>query len=125
HRSGRRRGTAVSDERIMPVLYSPLIMSAPSTPNATTAKMVPLRLVLTALMPAGPILYWLAVTGANEISSARTAALGAGLPSAWVPARHGSIRRSSGRHLHGGVVGTEVDGVVSEPHERFLQRGLL
>ncbi len=56
----------MSDERIMPVLYSPLTMSAPSTPNATTAKMVPLRLVLTASMPAGPILYWLAVTAENS-----------------------------------------------------------
>ena len=38
HRTGRRRGTAVSEERIIPVLYSPLIISTPSTPKATTAK---------------------------------------------------------------------------------------
>ncbi len=46
HRTGRRRGTAVSEERIMPVLYSPLIRSTPSTPKATTAKLTPVRLVL-------------------------------------------------------------------------------
>ena len=37
HSTGRRRGTAVSEDRIMPVLYSPLIISTPSTPKATTA----------------------------------------------------------------------------------------
>jgi hypothetical protein len=47
HRTGRRRGTAVSDERIIPVLYSPPISSTPSTPKATTAKMTPFRLVVT------------------------------------------------------------------------------
>src|ERR1035437_4607290 len=46
HRTGSRRGTAVSEERIMPVLYSPLIISTPSTPKATWAKLTPFRLAL-------------------------------------------------------------------------------
>src|SRR5258706_4149704 len=44
HRTGRRHGTAVSEARIMPVLYSPLITSTPRTPHATTAKMTPITL---------------------------------------------------------------------------------
>ena len=36
----------------MPVVYSPLIKSTPSTPNATTAKVVPCRLVATGLKAA-------------------------------------------------------------------------
>jgi hypothetical protein len=52
HSTGRRRGTAVSEERIIPVLYSPLISSTPSTPKATTAKMTPFRLVVTGLKAA-------------------------------------------------------------------------
>src|ERR1700745_3597429 len=68
--TGRRRGTAVSEERIIPVLYSPLINSTPSTPKATTAKMTPFRLVVTglkaALATAVNVWYWLAVTPENS-----------------------------------------------------------
>src|ERR1700733_12656822 len=70
HRTGRRRGTAVSEARIMPVLYSLLISSTPSTPKATTAKLMPSRLVLTglkaALSAALNVWYWLAVTAENS-----------------------------------------------------------
>src|SRR5882757_7016530 len=70
HSTGRRRGTAVSEERIMPVLYSPLIRSTPSTPKATTAKLMPVRLVLmglkAALSAALKVWYWLAVTAENS-----------------------------------------------------------
>ena len=33
--TGSRFGTAVSDERIMPVAYSPVMSSTPSTPTAS------------------------------------------------------------------------------------------
>src|SRR5580704_13226311 len=70
HSTGRRRGTAVSEERIIPVLYSPLISSTPSTPKATTAKMTPVRLVVTGLKLARSaalnVWYWLAVTAENS-----------------------------------------------------------
>src|SRR6516164_11682975 len=70
HSTGRRRGTAVSEERIIPVLYSPPISSTPSTPKATTAKMTPFRLVVTGLKAAFSaqlkVWYWLAVTPENS-----------------------------------------------------------
>src|SRR5262249_43993694 len=70
HSTGRRRGTAVSDERIMPVLYSPPVSSTPSTPKATTAKVTPFRLVVTGLKAALSaqlkVWYWLAVTAENS-----------------------------------------------------------
>src|SRR5437773_3610577 len=70
HSTGRRRGTAVSEERIIPVLCSPLISSTPSTPKATTAKKTPFRLVVTglklALSAALKVWYWLAVTAENS-----------------------------------------------------------
>src|SRR5215831_8048560 len=70
HSTGRRRGTAVSDERIIPVPYSPPISSTPSTPKATTAKMTPFRLVVTGLKAALSttlkLWYWLAVTAENS-----------------------------------------------------------
>ena len=69
HSTGRRRGTAVSDERIMPVLYSPLIISTPSTPNATTAKMVPRQAGADGVEWPGSrrrLWYWLAVTAENS-----------------------------------------------------------
>ena len=54
----------------MPVLYSPLISSTPSTPKATTAKLMPFRLVLTGLKAARSaalkVWYWLAVTAENS-----------------------------------------------------------
>src|SRR5665213_410517 len=49
HSTGKRRGTAVSDARIMPVLYSPLISNTPSTPIASCARVKPARLVATGL----------------------------------------------------------------------------
>src|SRR5260370_27154258 len=70
HRTGRRRGTTVSEARIMPVLYSPLIRSTPSTPKATTAKAMPVRLVLmglnAALSAALRVWYWFALTVENR-----------------------------------------------------------
>src|SRR5215470_1494952 len=70
HRPFTRRGTAVSDERIIPVLYSPPITSTPSTPKATTAKITPFRLVVTGLKTALSaqlkVWYWLAVTAENS-----------------------------------------------------------
>src|SRR5262249_14622020 len=70
HSTGRRRGTAVSDERIIPVLYSPPVSSTPRTPKATTAKMTPFRLVVTGLKAALSaqlkVWYWLAVTAENS-----------------------------------------------------------
>src|SRR5215470_19999322 len=70
HSTGSRRGTAVSDERIIPVPYSPPASSTPSTPTATTAKMTPSRLVVTGLKAAFcaqlKVWYWLAVTPENS-----------------------------------------------------------
>src|SRR5215470_8882088 len=70
HSTGRRRGTAVSDERIIPVLYSPPVTSTPSTPKATTAKMTPVRLVETGLKAIFSatlnVWYWLAFTAENS-----------------------------------------------------------
>src|SRR6516225_10748356 len=70
HSTGRRRGTAASDERIIPVLYSPPVSSTPSTPKATTAKMTPFRLVVTGLNAAFSaqlkVWYWLALTAENS-----------------------------------------------------------
>src|SRR6516164_8131010 len=70
HSTGRRRGTAVCDERIIPVLYSPPVSSTPSTPKATTAKMTPFRLVVTGSKAARSaqlkVWYWLAVTAENS-----------------------------------------------------------
>ena len=37
HRTGRRRGTAMRLERIIPVAYSPVMTSTPSTPMASWA----------------------------------------------------------------------------------------
>src|SRR6266545_598245 len=99
HRTGRRRGTAVSEDRIMPVLYSPLIRSTPSTPKATTAKLMPVRLVLmglkAALSAALKVWYWLAVTAENsapmpivKATGVRTALIG--LPPPQRPRRNGS-----------------------------------
>ncbi len=38
HSTGSRRGTAIRLERIIPVEYSPLITSTPSTPIASWAR---------------------------------------------------------------------------------------
>ena len=66
HSTGSRRGTAVSEERIIPVLYSPLISSTPSTPIASWENRMPFRLVVIglklALSAALKVWYWLAVT---------------------------------------------------------------
>ncbi len=45
---GNRRGTTVSDERIIPVLYSPVISRTPSAPMANWAMNVPVSDVKTA-----------------------------------------------------------------------------
>src|SRR5215472_4552618 len=70
HGTGRRRGTAVSDDRIIPALYSPPVTSTPSTPKATTAKMTPFRLVVTGSKAAFSaqlkVWYRLAVTAENS-----------------------------------------------------------
>src|ERR1700758_837452 len=70
HRTGRRRGTTVSEDRIMPVPYSPLIVRTPSTPKAMTAKVVPARLTETgskeARCAALNVWYWLALTAENS-----------------------------------------------------------
>ena len=44
HSTGSRLGTTVSDERIIPVPYSPLITRTPRTPIASSAKLSPDRL---------------------------------------------------------------------------------
>ena len=44
HRTGSRLGTAQNVERIMPVEYSPVITSTPSTPIESSAKMTPRKL---------------------------------------------------------------------------------
>src|SRR5262245_15802413 len=68
--TGRRRGAAVSEERIIPVPYSPPVTSTPSTPTATTANRTPLRLVVTGLKAArsAPVKVWYrpAVTPENS-----------------------------------------------------------
>jgi hypothetical protein len=51
-RTGRRFGTAVIVERIMPVVYSPVIRRTPSTPIASTPNLTPSRLVLSGLNDA-------------------------------------------------------------------------
>src|SRR5215469_3164525 len=73
HSTGRRRGTAVSDERIIPVLYSPPISSAPSTPKATTAKMTPFRLVAMGLKAAlsAQLNVWYLLAATSENSAPR------------------------------------------------------
>jgi hypothetical protein len=52
HRTGRRCGTAVSDDRIIPVLYSLAMNSTPRVPNASWAKVMPARLASTG--PSSP-----------------------------------------------------------------------
>ena len=50
--TGSRLGTAANVERIMPVEYSPLITSTPSTPIASWAMVTPIRLVSSGWKPA-------------------------------------------------------------------------
>lgn len=45
HSTGSRFGTTPSEDRIIPVPYSPVIINAASTPSASWAKNVPVRLV--------------------------------------------------------------------------------
>ena len=45
HSTGSRAGTAAKLVRIVPVAYSPVISSAPSTPMASWARLMPLRLI--------------------------------------------------------------------------------
>jgi hypothetical protein len=50
HKTGRRRGTTVSEERIMPVLYSPLVISTPRRviPNHVSGNTVAFRFAVGA-----------------------------------------------------------------------------
>src|SRR5664279_1707106 len=65
HNIGNRLGSTVSEERIMPVLYSPVISSTPRTPTASWAKKVPVSEVEIALAPGSKPVAWLAVMAAN------------------------------------------------------------
>ena len=60
------RGTTVSEERIIPVLYSPVISSTPRTPMASCAKNVPVRLVEIAVAPGSRPPGWLAVMADDQ-----------------------------------------------------------
>src|SRR5664279_2708685 len=51
HNMGSRLGTTVSEERIIPVLYSPVISSTARTPTASCAKNVPVSEVEIAVAP--------------------------------------------------------------------------
>ena len=44
HSTGSRFGTAVNEARIIPVEYSPVMISTPSTPIASCASWTPARL---------------------------------------------------------------------------------
>ena len=48
HNTGSRFGTAVNDDRIIPVPYSPVTNNTPSTPSANSANRTPPRLAPTA-----------------------------------------------------------------------------
>src|SRR5664279_3692187 len=65
HNMGSRLGTTVREERIIPVLYSPVISSTPRTPTASWAKNVPVRDVEMAVAPGSNPVAWLAVMAAN------------------------------------------------------------
>jgi hypothetical protein len=49
--TGSRCGTAASEERIIPVLYSPVITSTPRTPIASWARKTPRRLTSVGSKP--------------------------------------------------------------------------
>jgi hypothetical protein len=98
---GSRRGTTVNEERIMPVLYSPVISSTPSTPMASCAKNMPDSERETADSPSPRPPGWFAVMVA--IMAPRPAG------------------------CHCGAVGSAravFDGVSGQCHECFLQGGL-
>jgi hypothetical protein len=67
---GSLLGTTVSEARIIPVLYSPLISSTPRTPIASCANSMPFRLVEIGLKLARSaglkVWYWLAETPENS-----------------------------------------------------------
>ncbi len=73
HNTGSRLGTAANVERIIPVEYSPLITSTPSTPIASCATVTPIRLVSNGLKLARSMrLIWLqrlALTSAGMIAN--------------------------------------------------------
>jgi len=52
HSTGSRRGTAAKVARIIPVAYSPVISSTPSTPIASWARNTPARLTPVGSNPA-------------------------------------------------------------------------
>ena len=66
HSTGRRRGTAKNEERIMPVEYSALMTSTPRTPMANWAKLRPTMLASRGLKfarsAAGMPVQWLTMT---------------------------------------------------------------
>src|SRR6478752_5757081 len=65
HNIGSRLGTTVNDERIIPVLYSPVISSTPRTPTASWARNVPVSDVEMAVAPGSKPVDWLAMMAAN------------------------------------------------------------
>jgi hypothetical protein len=73
HRTGRRRGTAASVARIIPVAYSPLIAITPATPIASWAKCRPASVTSSTVSSArrsAPIVAQLS-TSAHAISTAK------------------------------------------------------
>ena len=60
-RTGRRLGTAVMVERIIPVVYSPVISRTPSTPIARTPNCTPIRLVFRG----SKVAFWTALIVAH------------------------------------------------------------
>ena len=63
--TGSRLGTTVSEARIMPLLYSPVISRMPSTPMANCAKNVPVSEVEMAVVPGSNPAAALALIAAN------------------------------------------------------------
>ena len=76
--TGLRCGTDAIDERIIPVLYSPVITSTPRTPIANCARNTPRRLTWVASKPMnfapGPLAFsmWFACTQLNSVPSPST-----------------------------------------------------
>ena len=66
HNIGSRRGTTVNEERIIPVLYSPLISRTPSTPIANCAKKMPVSDIETEDSPGPRPPGWFAVIAVNR-----------------------------------------------------------
>jgi hypothetical protein len=58
HSTGSREGTTASVARIIPVVYSPLNASTPSTPRTSWANKTPTRLIVTPPAAALPAEIW-------------------------------------------------------------------